>query len=105
MLIAFVLLAAPIVGFQALNDRSLSVYDEWQYSDRVHAVANGNVWMSDGEPISWWGDYTVHCRGIERISEPFPGKCKMPDQRSGTPNYAGVDPPLYFVATGWSPAA
>lgn len=100
LLIAFVLLAAPIVGFQALNDRKLSVYDEWQYSDRVHAVTNGNVWMSDGEPISWWGEFTLHCRGIERISESFPGRCKMVDQRSFTPNYAASDPPFYFVATG-----
>ena len=38
LLIVFVLAAAPLVGFQALNDRKLSVYDEWQYSDRVHAV-------------------------------------------------------------------
>lgn len=105
LLFAFVLVAAPFVGYKALNDKQLSVYDEWQYADRVHAVSNGNVWMSDGELISRWGEFVLGCRGIERISEPSPTPCTMPPEGSGTPNYAGSDPPVYFVATGLAAGA
>lgn len=99
LLIAFTIFAAPFVGYKALNDTSLSVYDEWQYSDRVHQVMEGNVWMSDGEPVSRWGEYARVCRGTERLSEPAP--CTLPPEIPETPNYAGVDPPFYFVATGF----
>lgn len=99
LLIAFTIFAAPFVGYKALNDTSLSVYDEWQYSDRVHQVMEGNVWMSDGEPVSRWGEYARVCRGTARLSPPAP--CTLPPEIPETPNYAGVDPPFYFVATGF----
>jgi len=105
LLFAFVLIAAPFVGYKALNDKQLSVYDEWQYADRVHAVSNGNVLMSDGELISRWGEFVLACRGIERLSEPPPTPCTMPPEGQGTPNYAGSDPPAYFVATGLAAGA
>lgn len=97
LLFALVLVAAPLVGFRAVHDKPLSIYDEWQYSDRVHAVTHGNVFMSDGEMVSEWGEVARACRGIERIMPPT--KC-VPATEVGTPNYAGSDPAPYFVATG-----
>ena len=98
LLIAFTLFAAPLVGYKALNDTKLSVYDEWQYADRVHQVMEGNIFMSDGEAVSRWGEYSRVCRGTARLTEPAP--CFLPPEIPETPNYAGSDPPPYFVATG-----
>ncbi len=99
LLLAFVLLAAPLVGFRAVNDRPLSIYDEWQYADRVHAVTEGNVVMNDGEDVSRWGELARACRGVERIMPPT--GCRLqPIADTPTPNYAASDPAPYFVATG-----
>lgn len=99
LLFAFVLIAAPLVGFRAVDDKPLSIYDEWQYADRVHAVTNGSVFMNDGENVSEWGEIARACRGIERIMPPT--NCKpAPGSEVGTPNYAAPDPAPYFVATG-----
>jgi hypothetical protein len=101
LLFAFILIAAPLVAFRAVNDRPLSIYDEWQFSDRVHQVMEGNIWMSDGEPVSRWGEFARACRGTERLGVPEPGApCKLPPGLPETPNYAGPDPAPYYVVTG-----
>ncbi|UUZ60007.1 hypothetical protein [Nocardioides sp. B-3] len=103
LLIAFVLVAAPLVGFRAVNDKPLSVYDEWQYADRVHAVTQGHLFMRDGEQVSGWGEVARACRGVERILPPL--ACTPdPAISKGTPNYAGPDPAPYFVLTGLAAA-
>lgn len=103
LLIAFVLVAAPLVGFRAVNDKPLSVYDEWQYADRVHAVTQGHLFMRDGEEVSWWGEVARACRGVERVMPPV-GCVPDPEISKGTPNYAGPDPAPYFVLTGLAAA-
>ena len=99
LLVAFVLLAAPLVGFRAVNDKPLSIFDEWQYADRVHAVTQGNVFMNDGELISEWGEIARACRGIERVG-PATNCRPAPGTTASTPNYAASDPAPYSVATG-----
>lgn len=99
LLFAFVLVAAPLVGFRAVHDKPLSIYDEWQYADRVHAVTEGNVFMNDGEDVSQWGEVARACRGVERIMPPT-GCRPGPAADEPTPNYAASDPAPYFVATG-----
>jgi hypothetical protein len=99
LLFAFVLVAAPLVGFRAVDDKPLSIYDEWQYADRVHAVTEGNVFMNDGEDVSRWGEVARACRGVERIMPPT-GCRPGPAADETTPNYAAGDPAPYFVATG-----
>ncbi len=104
MVIAFALVAAPVVGFRAVHDRPLSIYDEWQYADRVHAVTEGNLVMNDGESITGWGKVTRACRGIERVAAPT--DClPAPEIEKAIPNYAASEPVPYFLATGLGSAA
>lgn len=103
LLIAFVLVAAPLVGFRAVNDKPLSIYDEWQYADRVHAVTEGHLFMRDGEDVTRWGEAARACRGIERIMPP--NNCRIgPAADVATPNYAAPDPAPYYVVTGLAAA-
>lgn len=99
LLAAFLLLAAPVVVHQAVNNSALSVFDEWQYSDRVHTVSTGDVVMPHGELISDWGQSTRACRGIVRVAEPIAAPC-LNGTIGDTPNSAASDPPPYFWATG-----
>lgn len=100
VLLIFVLglFAAPILGYQSVHDRKLSIIDEWQYADRVHQVSTGDLWMSNGEYITEWGQDIRACRGIIRLVEP------VPDCRNAEPvislNSAAADPAPYYVATG-----
>lgn len=100
LLVVFVLLAAPLVGYRAVADQPLSVYDEWQYADRVHAVTQGNVLMRSGEDVSRWGEIARACRGVERIMPPSDCRPTRENLADPTPNYASPDPAPYFVATG-----
>lgn len=100
LLLVFAVVATPLVAYRAANDTPLSIFDEWQYADRVHAVSEGHLFMRDGEDVTRWGEVARACRGVERIMPPTgcrpdPGNLKTP-----TPNYAAVDPPPYFLATG-----
>lgn len=102
LVIAFMIVATPLIAFRAWDDKPLSIYDEWQYSDRVHQVMEGNVWLSDGEPVSRWGEFARACRGTERLGVPEEGvPCSLPPGLPPTPNYAGPDPAPYFIATGF----
>lgn len=100
LLLAFVLVAAPLIGWKAVDNRQLSIFDEWQYADRVHQVATGDYVIRDGERISAWGHRQLSCRGIVRIVEPQPDKCRTKHGLAPTPNSAASDPPTYFVITG-----
>lgn len=99
LLLVFLILAAPFVADQAVENRELSIFDEWQYSERVHQVAEGDLFMRNGEVLSEWAQDVRTCRGIIRLGPPAPAPC-----RDGEPfvvaNSAAADPPAYFVATG-----
>lgn len=99
LLLVFAILAAPFVADQAVENRELSIFDEWQYSERVHQVARGDLFMRNGEVLTEWAQDTRTCRGIIRLGPAAPPPC-----RSGEPfvvaNSAAADPPPYFVATG-----
>lgn len=100
LLLAFVLVAAPLVGFRAVNDKPLSVLDELQYADRVHAVAQGNLLMRNGETISRWAHVVRACRGVTRVGEPTRPPCRPGPDPEVLINYAASDPLPYFLATG-----
>jgi hypothetical protein len=99
LLIVFALLAAPVVAHQAVTNRELSIFDEWQYSERVHQVSQGDLFMRNGEVIGDWAQGTRACRGIIRVVGPQPDPCwgKEPVY---VPNSAAADPPPYFLVTG-----
>lgn len=99
LLLAFAIVAFPVVAHQAVTNTELSVFDEWQYSDRVHQVARGDLFMPHGEAISDWGQSTRACRGIVRVAEPVPAPC-VGGTIGETPNSAASDPPPYYWATG-----
>ncbi|UUZ60008.1 glycosyltransferase family 39 protein [Nocardioides sp. B-3] len=100
LLIAFVLVAAPLVGFRAVNDKPLSVLDELQYADRVHAVAQGHLFMREGEAVSRWAHVVRACRGVTGVGEPTRPPCRPGPNPEVLINYAASDPVPYFVATG-----
>lgn len=99
LLLVFVILAAPFVANQAVQNRELSIFDEWQYSERVYQVSQGDLFMRNGEVFTEWAQDTRTCRGIIRLGPAAPAPC-----RDGEPfvaaNSAAADPPFYFVATG-----
>jgi hypothetical protein len=99
LLLVFVILAAPFVADQAVENRELSIFDEWQYSERVHQVSQGDLFMRNGEVLGDWAQDVRTCRGIIRLGPAAPPPC-----REGEPyvaaNSAAADPPFYFVATG-----
>lgn len=99
LLLVFLLLAAPFVANQAVENRELSIFDEWQYSERVYQVSTGDLFMRNGELIGEWANDVRTCRGITRLGPASPAPCK-----DGAPFYpvnsAASDPPAYFVATG-----
>jgi Dolichyl-phosphate-mannose-protein mannosyltransferase len=99
MLLAFVLVAAPVVAHQAIVNTELSVFDEWQYAERVYQVSEGDVFMRNGEVIGDWAQGTRACRGIIRVVGPQPDPCwgKEPVYIA---NSAATDPPPYFMVTG-----
>ena len=99
LLLAFAIVAAPLVAHEAVNNTELSIFDEWQYADRVHQVAEGDPFMRNGEVIGPWAQGTRACRGIIRVVGPQPDPCwgKEPVIIA---NSAASDPPFYFVATG-----
>ena len=100
LLVAFTVIAAPLIGWKAVHNRQLSVFDEWQYVDRVHQVSTGDFVIRDGQRISAWGHQQLTCRGILRIVEPQPERCDDPHKRAPNPNSAATDPPTYFWTTG-----
>ena len=93
------LLAAPVVAHEAVANTELSVFDEWQYAERVHQVSEGDLFMRNGEVIGDWAQGTRACRGITRVVGPQPDPCwgKEPVYIA---NSAASDPPPYFWATG-----
>jgi hypothetical protein len=99
LLLVFAILAAPFVANQAVENRELSIFDEWQYSERVYQVSQGDLFMRHGEILTEWAQDVRTCRGIVRLGPPAPPPCK-----SGEPfvvaNSAAADPPFYFVVTG-----
>lgn len=99
LLLAFAIVAAPVVAQQAVANSELSIFDEWQYSERVHQVSEGDFFMRNGEVIGDWAQGTRACRGIIRVVGPQPDPCwgKEPVY---VPNSAAADPPPYFWATG-----
>lgn len=99
LLILFTLLAAPLIAHQATHNRKLTIFDEWQYADRVHQVAKGDYWMRNGEVLGRWAQGTRNCRGIERLGGPHEAPCWR-GSKVIIPNSAAVDPPFYFWATG-----
>ena len=99
MLVAFAIAAAPLVTYEAVHNRELSVFDEWQYAERVHQVAQGDLFMRNGEVIGSWAQGTRACRGIIRVVEPQPDPC-WGREPVVIANSAASDPPPYFVATG-----
>jgi hypothetical protein len=88
------------VAYRAVSDDPLSIYDEWQYADRVHAVSEGHLFMRDGEDVTRWGEVARACRGVERVMPPSDCRPDPNNLESATPNYAASDPPPYFLATG-----
>jgi hypothetical protein len=100
LLLAFALLATPFVAFRAVSDAPLSIYDEWQYADRVHAVSQGHLFMRDGEDVTRWGEVARACRGVERVMPPTDCRPTREHPEDPTPNYAASDPPPYFLLTG-----
>lgn len=99
LLVVFAALAAPVVANQAVANGQLSIFDEWQYAERVHQVATGDLWMRNGEEIGAWGQDVRACRGITRIDGPKPPPCRdSPDVF--TLNSAAADPAPYYWATG-----
>lgn len=99
LLLVFLILAAPFVADQAVENRELGIFDEWQYSERVYQVARGDLFMRNGEVMTEWSQDTRTCRGIIRIGPPAPPPCK--DGEAFYPaNSSASDPPAYFVATG-----
>jgi hypothetical protein len=98
--IAFAVIAAPLIGWKAVHNRQLSVFDEWQYVDRVHQVSTGDFVIRDGQRISAWAHQQLTCRGIVRIVEPQPKRCDNPHKRAPNANSAASDPPTYFWTTG-----
>lgn len=99
LLFVFTILAAPFVANQAVENRELSIFDEWQYSERVYQVSQGDFFMRNGEVLTEWAQDTRTCRGIIRLGPAAPPPC-----RDGEPfvvaNSAAADPPFYFVVTG-----
>ena len=99
LLLVFVILAAPFVANQAVENRELSIFDEWQYSERVYQVSQGDLFMRNGEVLTEWAQDARTCRGIIRLGPAAPPPC-----RTGEPfvvaNSAAADPPFYFVVTG-----
>lgn len=100
LLLAFMALAAPLVGIPAVHNDRLGLYDEWQNVDRIHRVLHGDLMMHEGEFIGRWGDQQLYCRGIERLGPPVADDCRQVPARPPTLNSAATDPPTYFVATG-----
>ena len=72
LLLAFAIVAAPVVAQQAVANSELSIFDEWQYSERVHQVSEGDLFMRNGEVIGDWAQGTRACRGIIRVVGPQP---------------------------------
>lgn len=99
LLLMFALLATPLIAHEATHNRELSIFDEWQYAERVHQVATGDVWMRNGEVIGPWAQGTRACRGIIRVVPPQPVPC-FGNEPVLIANSAASDPPPYFVATG-----
>jgi Dolichyl-phosphate-mannose-protein mannosyltransferase len=99
LLVGFALLAAPVVAHEAVANTELSVFDEWQYAERVYKVSEGDLFMRNGEVIDDWAQGTRACRGITRVVGPQPDPCwgKEPVYIA---NSAAADPPPYFWATG-----
>lgn len=99
LLVAFAIAAAPLVTYEAVHNTELSVFDEWQYAERVQQVSQGDLFMRNGEVIGPWAQGTRACRGIIRVVGPQPDPCwgKEPVLIA---NSAAADPPPYFVATG-----
>ncbi|MCW2833941.1 MAG: hypothetical protein JWN68_1894 [Nocardioides sp.] len=99
LLVVFAILAAPFVVDQAVENTELSIFDEWQYLERVHQVSQGDLFMRNGEVLTEWAQDARTCRGIARLGPPAPPPC-----REGEPfvvaNSAAADPPFYFVVTG-----
>ncbi|WP_310526806.1 hypothetical protein [Nocardioides sp.] len=99
LLLVFLILAAPFVVDQAVENRELSIFDEWQYSERVYQVSQGDLFMRNGEVLTEWAQDARTCRGIVRLGPAAPPPC-----RDGEPfvvaNSAAADPPFYFVVTG-----
>lgn len=104
MVVAFAIAASPLVTYEAAHNNELSVFDEWQYAERVHQVTQGDLFMRNGEVIGPWAQGTRACRGIIRVVGPQPDPCwgKEPVLIA---NSAASDPPPYFVATGAIAAA
>lgn len=98
--LAFAVVAAPLIGWKAVHNRQLSVFDEWQYVDRVHQASTGDFVIQDGQRISVWGHQQLTCRGIVRVVEPQPQRCDKPHKRAPNANSAASDPPTYFWVTG-----
>lgn len=99
LLLVFAALATPVVAHQAVANSQLSVFDEWQYAERVHLVSQGDLFMRNGESIGEWGQDVRACRGIVRIVEPQPAPCRTSDEVF-TLNSAASDPAPYYWVTG-----
>jgi hypothetical protein len=100
LVVAFCVLAAPLIGWKAVHNRQLSVFDEWQYADRVHQASTGDFTIRDGEKISPWGHQQLTCRGIVRVVPGHPARCDEKHPEAPNPNSAAADPPTYFWVTG-----
>lgn len=99
LLLLFAAFAAPVVAQQALANDELSIFDEWQYAERVHEVSEGDLFMRNGEVVGDWAQAARACRGIIRVVEPQPDPCEAAAPVLD-PNSAAADPPAYFWATG-----
>lgn len=99
LLLVFAALAAPVVAQQAIANTELSIFDEWQYAERVHQVSEGDLLMRNGEILSDWAQEIRACRGIVRVVDPQPEPC-VEAEPILDPNSAAADPPLYFWVTG-----
>ena len=98
--VVFLVIAAPFIGYKAIHFRQLSVFDEWQYAERVHQVAEGDYVMREGEMIGEWAQRTRMCRGIARVVEGHPVICRHRVEEVPLANSAAGDPPTYFWVTG-----
>lgn len=99
LLLVFAALAAPVIAQQAVANTQLSIFDEWQYAERVHQVSEGDLFMRNGEAIGEWGQDARACRGIVRVVEAQPAPCRDAKDVDAL-NSAAADPPAYYWATG-----
>ncbi len=97
LLLVLAVVATPLVAYRAVDDTPLSIYDEWQYADRVHAVSEGHLFMRDGETSSRWARSPAPAGASSGSCGPTTAAPARATGRIRTPNYAAADPPPYFL--------